>query len=43
MQPDQEPASQDATADGYYGDEEATSEELDLSFLDQGDDSKDKQ
>lgn len=27
----------DAQADGYYGDEETSNEELDLSFLDQND------
>lgn len=27
--------SQDATADGYYGDDAGTDEELDLSFLDE--------
>jgi hypothetical protein len=34
--PVQEPA--DPEADGYYGDDDVSSEELDLSFLDQDDD-----
>lgn len=29
-----------AAADGYYGDNEASSEEIDLSFLDQDKDEK---
>jgi len=28
---------QDATADGYYGDEDAGNEDIDLSFLDEKD------
>lgn len=32
----------DAQADGYYGDEDMDSEELDLSFLDQDDDTAKK-
>ena len=28
-------APQDAQADGYYGDDDMSSEELDLSFLDE--------
>jgi hypothetical protein len=35
------PADQDV--DGYYGDDDASSEELDLSFLDQDDDDKTSQ
>ena len=31
----------DVQADGYYGDEELNDEELDLSFLDEKDDSED--
>lgn len=37
------PPAQQPQADGYYGDEDVADEELDLSFLDQDDDSKEKQ
>ena len=30
----------DTTADGYYGDDESSDEELDLSFLDEDEDKK---
>lgn len=33
---------QDAQADGYYGDDDMGSEELDLSFLDQEEDAAEK-
>jgi hypothetical protein len=37
MQPDK-----NADADGYYGDDDASDEELDLSFLDEDKDNKPK-
>lgn len=33
----------DAEADGYYGEDEMDGEDLDLSFLDEEDDSKDEE
>ncbi len=35
-------ADTDTPADGYYGDDDMTDEELDLSFLDQDDDNTKK-
>jgi len=34
MTPDEITKNADATADGYYGDDDMASEDLDLSFLD---------
>ena len=35
MTPDEATKPQDAQADGYYGDDDMSSEDLDLSFLDE--------
>jgi hypothetical protein len=41
MTPDAQTKPEDVQADGYYGDDDMSSDELDLSFLDE-DESTDK-
>jgi|GEM_PF-1618284 len=42
MTPDEVTKSADTTADGYYGDDDMSSDELDLSFLDDNEQADEK-